>query len=166
MTQAPGFPTFVSRCLDSVEEERELLVRLATAARSSRAVPAGRAGQPELERLLDEQAELCIALERCRMARGGWLAEAGHAARDLLMVLLGQSPREGHSELVERFKRHADAAEAAQREIDVNREFFGVALASLEEVVEAVAGVGRAEVYDERGSSASDARAICLSTVT
>lgn len=64
----------------------------------------------------------------------------GYPARDFLVAVLDATPTAQRAEVAERFSAFVAAAEQAQREIQVNREFFSVALASLEDVIDAAMG--------------------------
>jgi hypothetical protein len=155
------------RWLASLEEELGLLEQLADAAARARAVSPEREGAEGLEQALERQATLCSQLEAHRKARAAMLEEAGHRAKDLLVVVLGALPKDEHPAAVDIFKRYVDAAEATQREIDVNREYFSVALATLEDTIDAVvSGVSAGAVYDASGSSSKTKTALCVSTVT
>ena len=155
------------RWLASLDEELALLQQLGAAASAARAVSPEREGAAGLEELLRRQAELCAELEVHRRTRAAMLAEVGHRANDLLVVVLGALPKDEHPAAIDIFKRYVDAAEATQREIDVNREYFSVALATLEDTIEAVvSGVSTSTVYDAKGSSSRTKTALCVSTVT
>ena len=155
------------RWLTSLEEELVLLEELALTAAEARSTPPDRQGAGRLEQLLERQGELCAALENHRRLRTDMLAQLGHRANDLLVVVLGALPTEEHPAAIDVFRRYVDSAEATQREIDVNREFFSVALATLEDTIEAVvSGVTSSGVYDSSGSSVGDKTALCVSTVT
>lgn len=163
-----GSPTkdAVARVISSLEDEVILLGELADAASRARtAPPDGETGG--LHRLLERQAELCAALDGHRRERACILKEWGHRANDLLVMVLGGLPKDDHPRVVDLFKTYVDAAEAAQREIDVNREFFSVALATLEDTIDAVvASVSAKGVYDATGNDAGSQTALCVSTVT
>lgn len=154
--------------LSSLEKELTLLEQLTDAASRARAAAPERDSEGGgLHRLLERQAELCAQLEQLRRDRARTLADEGHRADDLLVVALGAVPKDEHPAVIDTFKRYVDAAEAAQREIDINREFFSVALATLEDTIEAVvSGVRQNAVYDANGSSTGSRSALCVSTVT
>lgn len=166
-TQGSPRKEAVMSWLASLEEELELLRGLADAASRARMAAPDIEGPEGLRHHLERQAELCSALESHRRARAKMLADGGHRANDLLVVVLGALPKDEHPAVVDVFKRYIDAVEAAQREIDVNREFFSVALATLEDTIEAVvSGACSGAVYDATGSSAGPKTALCVSTVT
>lgn len=165
-TQSPNEEA-AARWLLSLEEEVGLLEQLAdSAVRARAASPQGEA-ESGLRSALEKQAELCAALESHRRSRSQMLADEGHRANDLLVVVLGALPKDQHPAAVDTFKRYIDAAEKTQREIDVNREFFSVALATLEDTIEAVAvGTSTSSVYDAKGKSSGSTTALCVSTMT
>lgn len=166
-TQAMPRKDVVLRFLSSLEEERQLLERLAETAARARSASPDAPGDEGLQHHLERQAEMCSALEAQRRKRAKMLSDGGHRANDLLVVVLGALPKDEHPAAVDTFTRYVDAAEAAQREIDVNREFFSVALATLEDTIEAVVStVSSSAVYDARGSSSGSTTALCVSTVT
>lgn len=166
-TQATPDKDDVLRWLGSLEEELTLLAQLGETAQRARSASPEDDGAEGLHKCLERQAELCAALEGHRRNRTMMLAESGHRASDLLVVVLGALPRDEHPAAIDTFKRYVDAAEATQREIDVNREFFSVALASLEDTLEAVvSGVSNGAVYDQEGRSPGETTALCVSTVT
>lgn len=157
----------VLRFLASLEDELRLLGELTEVASKARAASPENEGQEGLQYHLERQGELCSALEAQRRERSKMLTDGGHRPNDLLVVVLGALPKDEHPSAVDVFKRYVDAAEAAQREIDINREFFSVALATLEDTLEAVVStVSSRAVYDANGSSVGPQTALCVSTVT
>lgn len=166
-TQSTPDKDDVLRWLASLEEELVLLAQLEEAARKARAASPEDNGAEGLHQHLEKQAELCASLEAHRRERSRTLSDAGHRANDLLVVVLGALPKDEHPAAIDTFKRYVDAAEAAQREIDVNREFFSVALASLEDTLEAVvSGVSSGSLYNADGRNPGGTTALCVSTVT
>lgn len=141
--------------LAGLDDEVAHLRDLAELTRAARVAPLEHPVEG-LAPLLEEQARVCAALEQRRVARDGVLeASGGPRSRDLLVVVLGALPKGEHPEVLERFGRYVAAAEAAQREIEVNREFFTVALSAVEEALEARSGQSRSPVtYDARGGAA------------
>lgn len=118
-------------------DETELLRELASTAARTRAAALK---TPDLTDLVETQIALCEQLESFRTRRDQLLARLGYPARDFLVAVLDATPTAQRAEVAERFSAFVAAAEQAQREIQVNREFFSVALASLEDVIDAAMG--------------------------
>ncbi|MBX2811626.1 MAG: hypothetical protein KTR25_07445 [Myxococcales bacterium] len=159
--------TAVMHFLASLEDEIVVLNDLAQAAAEARVVPPDGTTPNGLHRVLERQAELCFSLEGMRAKRETLLNSNGHSGRDLLVVVLGVLPKEDHPGVVDVFRRYIDAAELTQREIDINQEFFSVALSSLEDTIqEVVCTVSSGDTYNSKGSNSSESVALCVSTVT
>lgn len=153
--------------LTSLEEELPMLEQLAEVAAEARTASPEEGGPEGLHALLELQTDLCSRLEAHRHNREKMLSEGGIRKEDLLVAVLGALPKDEHPSAVDAFSRYIDAAEAAQRQIDINREFFSVALATLEDTLESVvSGVCSTDFYDASGSSMGPNTALCVSTVT
>lgn len=153
--------------LASLEDETTILEDIAEAASAARAISPGSEGLQELHRMLEQQAELCSRLESKRRERASVLAKEGHQAKDLLVVILGFLSKEDHPAAIKTFRRYIDMAEKTQREIDINREYFSVALSTLEDTIDAVVSTATSkEFYDSKGGSSGDNIALCVSTIT
>ena len=127
-----------------VEETQilEQLIELLVEARASRP------DRPPLSDTLDKQAELCEVLAQRRSLRAELLTANGYGSRDLLVALLANTPKAEHDSAVATFGAFVSAAERAQAEIDVNREFFAVALAAVEDALAAASPESRKATYD------------------
>lgn len=133
-------------------ETRTLDALTRAAATTRRCAVSG--GSRELEELLATQANLCEELQAFKERREQQLRQRGYPNKDLLVAALDQSAAGEHASVTAVFSDYVAAAEAAQREIDINREFFGVALSTLQDALEAVSpssttyGRGRSAVPD------------------
>lgn len=157
----------VMHFLASLEDEIVILNDLAQATAGVRSVSPTGGAPVGLHRLLEKQAELCSRLESMRAEREALLADEGHSTKDLLVVVLGVLPKEDHPGVVDVFRRYIDAAELTQKEININQEFFSVALSSLEETIqEVVCNASSGDTYNSKGSNSSESVALCVSTVT
>ncbi|MGF1510181.1 MAG: hypothetical protein ACFB9M_11840 [Myxococcota bacterium] len=136
--------------LERIRNETELLKQLARAAARTRSA-ALRSSESELSEMLSHQSDLCGKLEVHRLQRSGMLRELGYPPRDFLVAVLDHTPRSSHAETSGAFAAFVTAAEAAQQEIDINKEFFGTALATLEDAVASIGGVAR-EPYPDQPS--------------
>ena len=154
--------------LSSLRRELRLLEDLRNAAAQARTTSPDEESGEGLQQILERQTEMCAELEVMRRQRIAILAEDGYRVSDLLVVVLGALPKDDHPEVIDLFKQYVDVAEATQREIDVNREFFSVALATLEDTIGAVISTVKSRaVYDAKGSSLGDgSTALCVSTMT
>jgi hypothetical protein len=114
-------------------DETQLLRELASAAARTRAAALRTS---DLTDLVEAQTSLCEQLEAFRARRDRVLRAKGYPPRDFLIAVLDDTPRSLHADVSGRFADFVAAAEAAQNEIRINREFFSVALASLEEVLD------------------------------
>jgi hypothetical protein len=151
--------------LSFLKEEADLLERLGALAREARK-NASFTGSDTFRKLLSEQAEVCQTLEGIRAQREALLEGLGHSPKELLVVVLGATEPQQHSEVVASFGRLMDAAETAQHEIDLNRHFFEAALATVEGTIQTVsrsAGSGT-QTYDSTGIRATKPAPMRVST--
>ena len=131
--------TSASDWVAQLESETIALRELRAAAAQTRAASLTER-HAEIGPLLDKQAALCDRLAAARNRRRELLAANGRGPRDFLVAVLGQTPPDIHDQVTARFSEYVQAAEEAQREIDLNREFFSIALSSLDDVLGAVEG--------------------------
>ena len=154
----------------SLSHETALLRELADVTRRTRQVnitPRGPIdGEAEFTNLLERQTELCRELEILRDKRAALLARSGQRPKDLLVVVLASLPKERHAETISAFKEYVDCAEAAQREVDKSREYFAVALSTVEDVLSSVVAKGTPVTYGANGMREAPTTAFCLSKVT
>lgn len=122
-----------------LESETLALRELATAASRTRAA-ALTDEKTQLSALLEQQSQLCEQLTRARSRRRALLEASGKGRGDFLVAALAQTPPELHGRVTARFSEYVDAAELAQREIDINREFFSIALSALDDIIGTVEG--------------------------
>jgi len=122
-----------------LESETIALRELRAAAAQTRAASLTER-QDEIGPLLQKQATICDRLAAARDRRRELLAANGKGPRDFLVAVLGQTPPDLHAQVTARFSDYVQAAEEAQREIDLNREFFSIALSALDDVLGAVEG--------------------------
>jgi hypothetical protein len=144
----------------AIEQEATLLSELAVVAEAARGPGPG---DPALAELLARQVELCERLEALGAGRRAFLARTGQRAKDFLVALLAELAPDQHPAAVAALDRQVAAAAAAARQIAINREFFGVMLAAVEDTLASVAGDGgRPVTYDARGERGLGARAVRL----
>ncbi len=143
------------------EETRllEQLVQLLTDARATRP------DRPPLNETLDKQAELCEVLSQHRARRSERLQAEGYGPRDLLVALLANTPKDDHQRAVATFGAFVEAAERAQAEIDINREFFTVALSAVEDALTAASPQAEA-TYTASGARPRPGGSVLVSTDT
>ncbi|MEM7675426.1 MAG: flagellar export chaperone FlgN [Myxococcota bacterium] len=115
--------------VEDLQDEIGILERLTTLLREVRGI---RLDQMLLTQSLGEQAELCEVLTSRRNRRAVLLAEHGYRSQDLLVALLAGASKSEHDAIIEIFGQYVNMAEQAQSEIDINREFFSVALSAIE----------------------------------
>lgn len=139
--------------LESLSAERAMLLELGQLAESSRAASLG--GSGGLEEILARQSELCRRLEALRDVRRAFLADSGAAATDFLPAVLARTAHERHAEVISAFRAYVDAAQAAQHQIDLNKDFFRVALAAVEGTLSSVSGDLPATYAPAPGGSAT-----------
>jgi hypothetical protein len=157
----------VSRWLVGLESEIALLQDLESVAAESRTV------SPKLEdgrfaTLLEHQTNLCRKLEERRADRAELLRRSGHPSKDFLVVVLGVTPRDQHGEVVRLFGRYMRAAELAQKQIQLNRQYFQVSLAAVEDAIDSVveAQGGGSGTYDLYGQKKGNSGPLTFSKVT
>ena len=142
-------PTTTSDWIALLEYETELLEGLARATIAARNASLRDSRDPFMA-LLDQQTNLCRRLEDSRRRRRQGLARAGRPPGEMQDLVL----ETGDPELQERAQKALDrwfeAARATQQENDLNREFYAVALATVEEAVSIITG-SRTRGYDPRG---------------
>ncbi len=151
---------------DSLQEELELFLELVQVASTTRDASLDPAGS-EFGGLLERQTEILGRLQEIRSARAEVLRSLGFSSKDLLVIALNQTPRSEHASVMELFSRYIEAAERAQCEVEINREYFGVALGAVEHTIAAVTkSASNAPRYDARGQQSEATPPICMSTVT
>ena len=151
---------------DSLKEELQLFQDLAQVAASTRDAALDPAGV-EFGELLEKQTQIMGRLETIRASRAELLKAMGLLSRDLLVVVLNKSPRAEHPEIMELFGQYIEAAKQAQRQIDINREYFSVALGTVEDTISALtAGVTQPGLYDAQGLQRKAIAPLCMSTMT
>lgn len=156
----------VGQWLAGLESEICMLQDLEAVAKEARQV------SPKLEDqrfagLLEKQTQLCLRLEERRTHRARLLDESGHPSKDFLVVVLGATPKETHGEVVKLFGRYLRAAELAQRQVELNREFYALTLGAVEDALAAVAhGPGGPATYDALGQRRGRAGPLSFSTLT
>ena len=147
-----------------LEEETRLLDELAGLLRQSREM---RPDHGPLSQILERQAALCETLANHRTARATQLEALGYGPRDLLVAVLAGTAKEEHEGAVASFGGFVEAAERVQTQIDINREFFSVALAAVEDALTAASpDNGRSATYDRSGISRRPSGSVMISTVT
>jgi hypothetical protein len=147
--------------LVAVERETELLEELADLCQRARGT--GSTPLDTLDANLQAQARVCEELEGFRARRAALLGKGGHRVQDLLLVVLGALPREQHDAAIAQFSRFVGAAERAERQITINREYFSVLLSTVEDTIAGVvSGGGRSMTYDARGLRGLSAQAVVL----
>ncbi len=146
-----------------LQEETELLTRLTGLLLDARAVRPGRA---PLAEILDQQAALCEDLANRRSSRAERLQAGGYGPRDLLVALLASAPKQQQQNVVKTFGAFVTAAEAAQAQIEINREFFSVALAAVEEALAAAAPESQSPTYDVPSSRRRPGGSVMVETTT
>lgn len=144
-------PTTTSDWLAHLEEETALLRALAQHTISARGVSL-RDAEPEFRRQLAAQEETCRQLEQCRRRRRDALRRAGRDPSELVAVVTAGASAEALERAQDALNRWFEAAEATRRENDINRDFYGVALAAVEEAVGILTG-SETRAYDLRGRS-------------
>ncbi|MEM1026250.1 MAG: flagellar export chaperone FlgN [Myxococcota bacterium] len=132
-------PAPASDWVAHLESETHALRELLEAATQTRAASLTDR-QDQIGPLLEKQALLCEKLERARTRRRALLQESGRGRGDFLVAVLSQTPPALHAQATARFSEYVDAAEAAQREIDINKEFFSIALSALDDIIGTVEG--------------------------
>ena len=137
----------------------EQLVELLVQARATRPDKA------PLTEILDQQATVCEGLAERRAQRAARLQAEGYGARDLLVAMLTNTPKAEHDRAIAVFGAFVKAAERAQAEIDINREFFAVALAAVEDALMAAVPGGQPATYDLCGGKRPGG-SVMVSTVT
>jgi hypothetical protein len=166
MPATGAIPAQVGAWLVGLEGEISLLQDLEAVATEARLV------SPKLEdqrfaQLLEQQTSLCRRLEERRVQRAQLLERSGHPSKDFLVVVLGATPKESHGEVVKLFGRYMRAAELAQRQVALNREFFALTLGAVEDVLSAVVnGPDGPATYDALGQRKGRAGPLSFSTLT
>lgn len=130
-------------------EETRLLTELTTLLRQARET---RPDHAPLTEVLDAQAVLCEQLAERRVQRSEQLEASGYGPRDLLVALLNGRAKDEQQRIVSTFRGFVEAAEQAQKQIDINREFFAVALAAVEDALAAALPESSAPTYEASGS--------------
>ena len=145
-----------------IEETRllETLTELLIQGRVSRP------DRPPLADVLDQQAQLCDELAKRRADRAARLQANGYGPRDLLVALLAATPKHEQKSAVATFSAYVQAAEQAQAQIDINREFFSVALSAVEDALAAAVPDSRPVTYDALGSKRRAGGSAIVSTST
>jgi len=138
-----------------LDEETRLLGELAEAVRSARHVSM-RDSHEAFTRQLTRQSELCRRLESKRDERRARLSQNGRAPEDLFEVVLESVGPDDRRVAQKALDRWIESARAAQFEIDLNKDFYRVALAAVEEAVTIVTG-SHTKGYDPRGRGVSAA---------
>ena len=144
-------------------EETQLLEELTGLLKQARAI---RPDRPPLAEIIEAQAAMCERLAERRAERAQVLTKAGYGPRDLLVALLAGHAKPEHAELVSVFGAFVAAAEQAQVQIDINREFFSVALAAVEDALGAAAPESESPTYDLSGGKRRPGGSVIVSTVT
>jgi hypothetical protein len=121
--------------LEALQQETALLRDLTAAAARTRGC-ALTEERGALGQLLKLQSELCEQLEAFRRHRDSRLHQRGYQPREFLVAVLDDTPVTNREPVTAAFSAFVSAAEAAQREIELNREFFSAALATLQDAVE------------------------------
>lgn len=104
--------------------------------------------------LIDEQTNLCRRLEESRHRRRRGLAQLQKSPQDLLDVAVDTDDPELKRRGKTALDRWFASAEATQQANDLNREFYTVALSTVQEAVSILTGA-RTRGYDPRGRSLS-----------
>ena len=157
----------ITKWLESLDGELAQLIELKNLMSRSRSLAGVKSEGKELLDNLEKQAALCSSLERYREAKDTMLKKLGYRSEELMTIVLGILPREEHPQVIEKFGRVMDESEALQRQIDINREFFSVALATIEDTIMGVAAdFNRQNIYNAAGSDVGLAAPLCVSTVT
>ena len=151
------------RMPEQLVEETRLLQELTDLLTQVRHV---RPDRPPLVEILDKQAALCDDIAARRQARMAALDAAGYQARDLLVALLNNTPKANHEAVVSTFRAFVAAAETTQAQIDINREFFAVALAAVEDALSAARPDTGPTTYDARGLDRGPGGSMIVSTAT
>ncbi|MEL7368464.1 MAG: flagellar export chaperone FlgN [Myxococcota bacterium] len=145
----------IDKGIEELREEISILDKLTHLLRESRQI---RLDQIQLAKCLEDQAQLCDILTTRKERRAAVLHASGYQPQDLLVALLAVAPKTDHDSIIETFGLYVEAAEQAQTEIDMNREFFSVALAAVEDALNAAVPEGRPATYEvssKRRSSGS-----------
>lgn len=142
----PSTPTPTPDWIALLEDETGWLDALAESAAAARSVSM-RDSAEALMSCLERQAELCQRLEASRRRRRDGLRAAGRSPDELPDVVMETV---GPDQAQKALDRWFEAARAAQHEIDLNREFYGIALAAVEEAVTVLTGA-TSKSYDPRG---------------
>lgn len=144
-------------------DETQVLEQLTDLLTRARQV---RPDRPPLVEILDAQAKLCADLSERRAARAERLQAAGYHPRDLLVAVLAGTPKTEHERTIQTFGAYISAAERAQTQIDVNREFFAVALSAVEDALLSAAPDGKPATYERPGVKRKSAGSVIVSTTT
>lgn len=142
-------PTTTSDWIALLERETELLEGLARATIAARTASL-RDNRDAFMGLLDEQTNLCRRLEESRRRRRHGLARARRKPQELQEVVLDTEDLELRERGEKALQRWFEAAEATQRENELNRDFYTVALSTVEEAVSIITGA-QTRGYDPRG---------------
>lgn len=142
-------PTTTSDWIALLERETELLEGLARATVAARNASLRDSRDPFLA-LLDEQTNLCRRLEESRRRRRQGLVRAGRPPGDLPELVRETDDPELQQRARNALDRWFEAARTTQHENDLNREFYTVALSTVEEAVSIITGA-RTRGYDPRG---------------
>ena len=152
--------------IESLHAETKLLEDLAALAANTRRVrpdtdPKGFA------QLLSAQAELCDRVAALRTKRAEHPSMIGRGERDLLSVVMAALPKAEHPSALDAFRVYMETAVRADEEIGINREFFAVAQAAIDETIDAITGARRRTgMYDKAGHTSSAATGLCVSIAT
>ena len=148
-----------------IEQETRLLEQLSALAAGTRRAAVERRTK-EIHELVSSQEKLIARIEEFRLFRSSQIDKMKRNQGDLLTLLLESLPAERHGQLIEIMDGYTRAIENANRQVNINREFFQAALATVDSTLKAVAQSTRTVTYGKRGTGDSGAVAICFSTNT
>lgn len=148
-----SLPSTSSDWIALIEDESKLLTELAEATIAARSASL-RDTNEGLMSHLETQSNLCQRLEASRARRRRALRAAGKQLDDLAAVVTDTTDPAERERAEKALDRWIEAASATQRENDLNREFYLVALGAVEEAVSIITG-SKTSAYDPKGRTVS-----------